>query len=430
MTISPPSQDHQQDTQPSTQAEEYLLAAVFDDPRLLDTIEFNPRDFHQPRHEDIWQAMARLHAARKPVDPLTVTDELNRHTQAGHRVDVADMHRLNNGAIVATAGHYYAGIVRREAQRRRIIHAAQQMLATAQTGDPEQVLEQASATMEGLQQGIHSQDVKFIGEDIDAVIDTLDQAPHYTPTPWPSLNQRIGGFLPGAMYVIGARPASGKSIWGLQAAIGLAEHGSVAYVSLEMSRYDLQKRYISNIGHVDNGHLMRHDLTEWDWEQIARARPKLQQLPIAILDRNVTITQMRRYIRSVHRRKPLAGIVLDYLGILQAPSGDRRSKHEYISAMSRELKQLAMQLEVPVIVLAQLNRESEKREDKTPRVSDLRDSGSVEQDADVVILLHRNDEQPTEVQMIVGKNRRGSTGSIAFDLKGYYSKITETGAAA
>lgn len=424
MTTSEPSQAHRE-------AEQNLIAAAFGDPRLLDTVEFNPRDFQQPRHEDIWQAMGALHGARRPVDPVSVHDELNRRAGGNQPITVIDLHQLNNGAVAPTSGHYYAGIIQREAHRRRVVTAAQKMLADAQSGDPETVLEQASATLEGLQQHIHTQDVLFIGDDIEAVYESLKKPPPFIPTPWRSLNEIIGGFLPGAMYVIAARPAGGKSIWGLQSAIGLGERGSVAYISLEMSRYDLQKRAISNLGKVDGSHLLHHKLTQWDWDQIGKHRQQLKDLPIAILDRHVTITQMRRFVRSVHRKKPLSGIVLDYLGILKPPAGDRRSKYEYITAMSQELKQLAMDLNVPVIVLAQLNREVEKREDRTPRVSDLRDSGGVEQDADCVILLRREeDDMKPDVQMIVGKNRRGSIGSASFTLKGYYSQITEQGAAA
>lgn len=411
--------------QPQTQAERNLIAAAFGDPKLLDKLDFNPSDFHQPRHEDIWKAMIALHAARKPVDPMTVHDELGRRSEGPQRLSLADLHGYNDGTIVPAVGHHYAELVRKEAHRRRIVAAAQQMLQQAQTADPEQVLEQASATLDGLQQGIHTQDVEFIGDYFDEVVEDLAEPPNYIPTPWPTLNQKIGGFLPGAMYVIGARPASGKSIFGLQAALSLSERGSVPYVSLEMSRHELLKRAMSSVGKIDGSHLQKHDLTERDWDQMIKIRPKLMSSEVAILDQNVTITQMRRFIRSVNRRKPVSGIVLDYLGLLQAPAGDRRPKHEYISAMSRELKMLAMQLNVPVIVLAQLNRESERREGGVPKVADLRDSGGVEQDADCVILLHRDEEQPWDVQMIVGKNRRGATGSMTFNLEGYYSRISE-----
>lgn len=417
-------------SQALTEVEENLIAAVFGKPSIIEELGFNPRDFRQPRHEDIWHAMSALQGARKPVDPVSVHDELNRRADGPQPLTLADLHQLNNGAVLPTSGYYYADIVRREAQRRRILEAGQQMVLQAQTGDPEKVLEQASATLEGLQESIHSQGVVFIGDDFDAVAASLKEKPKYIPTPWPSLNDRLGGFLPGAMYVVGARPAAGKSIWGLQSAISLAEHGSVAYISLEMSRYDILKRAISNVGRIDGQHLNHHELTSRDWQQLEEIRPKLKSLPIGILDQDVSITQMRRYVRAVHRRKPLAGIVLDYLGLLNPPQGDRRNKHEYISAMSRELKLLAMKLNVPVIVLAQLNRESERREGGVPKISDLRDSGSVEQDADAIVILHRDENNPWEVQMIVGKNRRGSTGSVTFNLEGYYSRITEQGAAA
>jgi replicative DNA helicase len=167
--------------------------------------------------------------------------------------------------------------------------------------------------------------------------------------------------------VIGARPATGRSIFGLQAALSLSEHGCVPYISLEMSKFDLTKRAISNVGRIDGGHIQKHDLTERDWEQLHTIRPRLAKADVFIMDADVSITQLRRYIRSVHRRKPVSGIVLDYLHLLSSRPGDRRPKYEYISAMSRELKMLAMQLDVPVIVLAPLNRESERCEGECRR---------------------------------------------------------------
>lgn len=423
MTTSPQSQAQ-------TETERHLIAAAFGDPKLIDRLDFNPADFHQPRHEDIWRSMSSLYGARKPVDPMTVHDELNRRSEGPQPLTLADLWKYNDGSVTPTSGYHYAEMVRKEAHRRRIIEAGQQMLQQAQQGDPERVLEQASATLDGLQQGIHTQDVEFIGDYFDEVVESLAEPPKYIPTPWATLNQKIGGFLPGAMYVIGARPASGKSIFGLEAALSLSEHGSVPFISLEMSRQEILKRAMSNVGRIDGGHLEKHDLTDRDWQQLEAIRPRLMASDVAILDQNVTITQMRRFIRSVHRRKPVSGIVLDYLGLLQAPPGDRRPKHEYISAMSRELKMMAMQLNVPVIVIAQLNRRSEDREGGVPNVADLRDSGGVEQDADCVVLLHKDKEQPWDVQMIVGKNRRGSTGSMTFNLEGYYSRISEQGGAA
>lgn len=417
-------------SQAQTETERLLIAAAFGDPKMLDRLDFNPADFHQPRHEDIWRAMSALHGARKPVDPMTVHDELNRRSEGHTAVSVAELWKYNDGSVLPTSGYHYADMVRKEAHRRRITEAAQQMLQQAQTGDPENVLEQASATLDGLQQGVHTQTVEFIGDYFDEVVEDLATPPKYIPSPWPSLNQKIGGFLPGAMYVIGARPASGKSIFGLQAALSLSEHGSVPYISLEMSRHDLLKRAMSNVGKIDGSHMMNHDLNDRDWQQLERIQPKLRNSNVAVLDQNVTITQMRRFIRSVHRRRPVSGIVLDYLGLLQPPAGDRRPKHEYVAAMSRELKMMAMQLNVPVIVLAQLNRGAEQRDNGVPKVADLRDSGGVEQDADCVILLHRDQETPWDVQMIVGKNRRGSTGSMTFNLEGYYSQISEQKAVA
>ena len=412
------------------QAERALIGAVILDSRVLGWLEFNPRDYHEPLYEALHSAAQALREAGQPADAITIPERAQR-LHVG-KIDPTLGHTLAGEVPSAASAGYYADLVTKEAQRRRIRATAVKLNQLADEGDPDVALEEAQAEMDRIRAAAGQQAVRFIGDTLDDTIDTLSQAPQFTPTPWESLNQLIGGYRPGAMYVIGARPASGKSIYALQSAVGLAKHGSVAFISLEMSTYDLQKRAISNIAQVDGMRLQNHSLSEWDWDQIAKHRNELRELPIAILDQSVTIQQMRRFITSVHRRKPLAGIVLDYLQILDPPPGDRRSKNEYVSAMSRALKLLAMELHVPVIVLSQLNRNSTARADGLPVLSDLRDSGAIEQDADAVVLLHRDPdpEKAHEIKMLVAKNRRGGTGAKTFDFKGYRSIITEHGQAA
>lgn len=417
-------------TTTAAQAERSLIGAVILDSRVLSWLEFDPRDYAEPLHESLHRAAQALRDAGQPADAITIPERAQKLHAS--KVDPTIGHILAGEVPSAASAGYYADLVTKEAQRRRIRVTAAKLNQLVDEADPDTAMEEAQAELDRIKAQSGHQPVRFIGDTLDETIETLTQPPQYMPSPWRSLNQLIGGFRPGAMYVVGARPASGKSVFALQSAIGLAEHGSVAFISLEMSTYDLQKRAISNVAAVDGMHLQNHELTEWDWDQIAKTQHRLRGLPIAILDKAATIQQMRRFITSVHRRKPLAGIVLDYLQILDPPPGDRRSKNEYVSAMSRSLKLLAMELEIPVIVLSQLNRNSTVRADGLPVLSDLRDSGAIEQDADAVILLHRDQdpEKAHEIKMLVAKNRRGGTGAKSFDFAGYYSAIRETGQAA
>ena len=421
MTQAPPSPDT------TTSAERALIGAILYSPKTLDYLEgFNTADYKDPAYEAIHDTAMRLHQDGKPVEPWTVAEALAK-AQPNRSPSTADLHALVVHGEPASA-HYYAETVTREAQRRRIVATAAKLRELVAVSDPETVLEEAQAELDAIKNSVHTQGVTFIGDDLMDTIASLEHAPRFVETPWPALNSMIGGFRPGALYVVGARPASGKSIFALQSATTLAQHGGVAFISLEMSRYDLQKRALSFHGKIDGQHLQNHNLTEWDWEQITRVAPQMQHLPIAILDRSVTIQQARRFVTSVHRRRPLAGIVLDYLQILDPPPGDQRSKQDYIAAMSRQLKMLAMDLDIPVIVLSQLSRKSEMRDGGQPKLSDLRDSGAIEQDADAVILLHRDlDESPYDVKMIIAKNRRGGIGQKTFDFRGHYSAITEPG---
>lgn len=219
-----------------------------------------------------------------------------------------------------------------------------------------------------------------------------------------------------------------NSVVAMQMAQALLKAGSVAFVSLEMSVNDLTSRLISNELKIDMGRIVRHDLTPTDWKRISEWMPKRRHVPLAINDNSgSTIADIRAFARNVNRRKPLAGVVVDYLQLMSAPVGDRRPRHEFVSEMSRQLKILAMDLHVPVIALSQLNRSSESREDKRPGLSDLRESGSIEQDADVVILLHREimGDKKNDISFAVAKNRHGATGMAHMQFAGHYSEVRD-----
>jgi replicative DNA helicase len=272
--------------------------------------------------------------------------------------------------------------------------------------------------------------VRSFGETIDEMLGQLDEKPDLIPTPWESVNEIIGGLRPGGLYVVGARPSVGKSVIALQLAKAMTAKGSVAFSSLEMSEADVQTRAVSGDLRIDLGRLLRRDLTPGDWTKIRDRRAAWQNVPLYIDDNSgVTITDIKRFARSVNRRQPLAGLVVDYLQLMAQPAGDSRPRHEFVSDMSRQLKILAMDLKIPVVALSQLNRGSTQREDKMPTISDLRESGSIEQDADVVILLHREimGEKRGDLAMLVAKNRNGATDVANLTFWGHYSLALDPG---
>jgi len=387
-------------------------------------------DFYRPAHETIFRTILDLHARHEPVDVVTVSDALSRDGDVERVGGVGYLHELAQACPTPSAGGYYAGIVAKQAVRRRLVTAAHKIGQLAhQPGDESELVEFARKEVDATSKAT-THTVQSFGETIDAMLGQLDEKPNYIPTPWASLNEIIGGLRPGGLYVVGARPSVGKSVIALQLAKAMTAHGSVAFSSLEMSESDVQMRAVSADLRIDLRRLIERDLTVEDWEKIRRRRAAWENVPLFVDDNSgLTITDIKRFARSVNRRKPLAGLVVDYLQLMAQPPGDKRPRHEFVSDMSRQLKILAMDMRIPIVALSQLNRGSTQREDKMPTIADLRESGSIEQDADVVILLHREimGEKRGDLAMLVAKNRNGATNVAHLSFWGHYSMALDPG---
>ena len=394
--------------------------------RVLDDIDFAPTDYRHPALEFIHRTMVTMKQAGKPIDALTVMDSVMK---SGEKVDPLILHTAADVTPSAANAEYYAGIVTDAATMRRLGTAADRVKQMIDHGgDADEIVEAARKEIDNAQTAVKAQPVQFLGDTLEGTINFLESEVSATPTPWPALNQIINGLRPGALYVIGARPSVGKSVVGLQLARALADHGSVAFMSLEMSVNDVNTRLIASDLSIDMGRLMRHQLTDQDWLRIGEWMKARGDLPLAVNDNTgASITDIKRFVRNVHRRKPLAGIVVDYLQLMAQQPGDNRPRHEFVADMSRQLKIMAMELDVPVIALSQLNRGSTAREDQRPKISDLRESGAVEQDSDVVILLHReiDTEKKYEIAMMAAKNRHGPTGVAQLDFVGHFARIED-----
>lgn len=397
--------------------------------KILDDLDFNPADYRHPVYETVHRTAQAMKAAGKPVDIVTVMGEL---TAAGERYEPAMLHQAVTDTPVWENADYYAGIVADAATGRRLVAAgakAKQLVEAG--GDMPEIVEAVRRDVDNAQSSARAQPVEFLADTLPGTIDMLDSEVTATPTPWPTMNDLITGLLPGAVYVVGARPGVGKSVVAVQLAQALLASGSVAFVSLEMNRDDVNLRLMSSELEINMGKLVNRNLDEHDWTKVSAWLRTASERPLAVLDKpGATITDIKRFVRSVNRRKPLAGIVVDYLQLMNPPTGDKRPRHEFVSAMSRELKILALDMNVPVVVLSQLNRGSTAREDTRPQISDLRESGAIEQDADVVLLLHREfpGDKQYEIGLAVAKNRRGRTGSFTAEFRGHYSRIDEAGA--
>ena len=408
-------------------AERYVLGSMMTSSRVLDDIVdvVTAADFDDPRHELIFSTILAAHAQNAPRDPVAILDRLGSDAR---RVGGAPyLNECYQAPVTAANGDYFARIVADKAVLRRLQHAADRIrVMTEADGDLDEIVAAARAEVDAAANR-RTGDLVMLADSIWETISGLEEGTAKpTPTPWPDLDHLIGGLRPGALYVVGARPGRGKSVIGAMLALDTARRGKVAAVSsLEMSRAELNLRWIAQAGRVPMDRLMRpDDLTKDDYAAMGDVAQALSRLPIAVDDRPAqTLWSVRHHARSASRRGELGVIVVDYLQLMLPPRTSRAQRHEQVAEMSRGLKILAKEMRVPVVALSQLNRKSEERDGKRPSMADLRESGAVEQDADVIMLLHRDEEQaPDVLEVDVPKNRHGRTGVLSLLWQGRFSR--------
>ena len=379
----------------------------------LDFISIQPEDFYELRLGKLYGLMQKMHLNGEAIDAITVAAHPEFQPIGMHS---ADLFRLTDYTINSERVEYYAGLVQEASIRRKIIDASSKTIQDAQAIDFNYLTETARKRLDDAV-GIKQNKIHFITDEIADTIDAMQKPSKAYPTPWALLTKAIGGFRAGSLYTIGARPGKGKTSIGLQCAMTLSRDGAVAFASLEMGRMELHKRIISIGASIPMDSTMNNTLTPAEWERLARFKEEIRP-NIAIDDRaEVSIYDIRSFARSVHRTMPLKGVIVDYLQLMS--SKDNRPRHEIVAEMSRQLKILARDLEVPVIALSQLNRNSELRTDKRPSLADLRESGAIEQDSDVVILLHQEDDL---IMLDIAKNRQGPPALVKLRWEGEYAR--------
>jgi replicative DNA helicase len=414
--------------------EKALLGALLLEPvHLPEVMEVvRPADFLSPLGEDIFTAMLEMFSSAEHIDTLTVANKMSRHLGLVNNGGGVFLFDLTHHCPSPSAALSYANEVAKQATRRRLKGALTRGMQLVDGDmDPDELVEVAAN--EVLMSARPATSVGWVGATMDDFVSTLDQPVRYIPTPWPSLNALIGGWAQGRMYVVGARPSVGKSVLAVQAACGLADHGAVALNSLEMSEAEIQARMLAHYADIDLTSIQAHKVPA---EAIPRMRAAVQQikgLTLSIDDRpSPTALDIGANARSLSRRMHVAGAVIDYVQLI-GDENSTRSRQEEVSAISRQMKLLAKALDIPVIALSQLNRQSQNRADRVPDMADLRESGSLEQDADVVILLSKKrmkDEgtgleydDPHTILVQVAKNRNGPTGAFTLELEGAYARL-------
>jgi replicative DNA helicase len=417
-------------------AERQIVGAALHDQRIIDDIAdlLDPEDFYRPAHEAIWRAILAQRHANEPVDAALVKDRLLATGDLERVGGAAYLFDLVQGTITTANATHHAGIVARYAGQRRLITAGTRITQLAYSAEADNLADTQERARVQLDQaitgGANPETVTWIGDDIDDTLDALETTTELLGTCWADLDHVIGGLAPGRLYVVGARPGVGKTVVGVQLAHHHAKRHEQAVVmaTLEMSRREIEIRLLAQMAKVDFGNLERRQLTDDDWSRIARVRGELANLPLAVRDGAAArLADIRRYARAAARRRNLGLVVVDYLQLMQSPPV-QRPRHEVVAEFSRGLKLLARELEIPVVAMSQLNRASEARHDKTPNLADLRESGAVEQDADVVLLLHRDmhdDAKRADLHVAVAKNRHGSVGNFTLQFEGHLQRAVQ-----
>ncbi len=399
-------------------------------------------DFYRPAHELVYDAILDLYGRGEPADAVTVAAELTKRGELARIGGAAYLHTLISMVPTAANAGYYARIVRERAVLRRLVEAGTRIVQlgyAADGGDVDEIVNTAQAEVYAVTEQRTSEDYLPLSEILNPTMEEIEangsrgDGMSGVPTGFLELDRLTNGLHGGQMIVLAARPAIGKSTLGIDIARSASiKHGMTSAIfSLEMSRSEITMRMLSAEARVPLQNMRKGTMRDDDWQKLAGTMGRLSQAPLFIDDSpNLSLMEIRAKCRRLKQRHDLKLVVIDYLQLMS--SGKRvESRQQEVSEFSRALKLLAKELEVPVIAISQLNRGAEQRTDKRPQMSDLRESGSIEQDADIVILLHREDayerESPRagEADLIVAKHRNGPTDTIVVAFQGTYARFVD-----
>jgi replicative DNA helicase len=424
------------------QAEESVLGALMlsrDAIGVVGEAGLRVRDFYSPAHQHIFDSVRALYSSSGPVDVVTVADELRRNGLLEELGGIERLNELQNATPSVSGAEHYAKIVMDTALLRRLIHTAGEITDIA-FGEPDDVVKAVDLAETKMFEVAEDRVVDSTREIQELLNETMDQLEENyergdtitgAATGYDDLDELLSGLQPSTLNIVGARPAMGKTAFGLGMATHVAKHSAkpVLFFSLEMGHAELTQRILSSEAKVDSTKLRTGKLSESDWSKIGLAVGRLE-VPL-YLDDNPRVTVME--IRAKARRlKALQGglslIVIDYLQLMGG-DGNSENRQLEVSEISRSLKILARELEVPIVALSQLSRNLESRSDKRPMLADLRESGSLEQDADVVMFLYRDEvynmESPDKgsAEVIVSKHRSGPIGTKRLVFLGQYTRF-------
>ncbi|MFN8071410.1 MAG: replicative DNA helicase [Mycobacterium sp.] len=440
----PPAEDFGRQPPQDLAAEQSVLGGMLlSKDAIADVLErLRPGDFYRPAHQNVYDAILDLYGRGEPADAVTVAAELDRRGLLRRIGGAPYLHTLISTVPTAANAGYYAGIVAEKALLRRLVEAGTRVVqygyAGAEGADVNEIVDRAQAEIYDVTERRTAEDFVPLEELLQPTMDEIDAIASNggiargVPTGFTELDELTNGLHAGQMIVIAARPGMGKSTLGLDflRSCSIKNRLSSVVFSLEMSKSEIVMRLLSAEAKIKLADMRSGRMSDDDWTRLARRMSEISEAPLYIDDSpNLTMMEIRAKARRLKQKSDLRLVVIDYLQLMT--SGKKvESRQQEVSEFSRQLKLLAKELEVPVVAMSQLNRGPEQRTDKKPMLADLRESGAIEQDADMVILLHRpdaferDDPRGGEADLIVAKHRNGPTRTVTVAHQLHLSRFT------
>jgi replicative DNA helicase len=424
------------------EAEQSVIGAIFLEPQALVTASevLVPEDFYHSAHKIIFETMQTLNDQRKAIDTITVAEELSNKNLLDDVGGITYITEIASAVPTAANVTFYANIVAEKSVLRRLIRTATKIVEDGYTREDEvaELLGEAEKQIMEVAARKNSGDFKHIKGVLVETYDHVEQLQNRKgdvtgiPTGFRDLDRLTAGFQRGDLIIVAARPSVGKTAFALNVAqaVGTKTDENVAIFSLEMGAEQLVMRMLCAEGNIDAQVLRTGALTLEDWNKLTIAMGTLSRAGIYIDDAaGIRVNDIRAKCRRLKQEHGLGMILIDYLQLIQGSGKTGQNRQQEVSDISRALKGLARELEVPVIALSQLSRGVEQRQDKRPMMSDLRESGSIEQDADIVAFLYREDyydketEDANTIEIIVAKQRNGPTDTVKLAFKKEFNKF-------
>lgn len=400
-----------------------------------------PGDYYRPAHELIHLAILDLYSKGEPADAITVSAELTRRGELARVGGASYLHGVADAAVGASAG-YYAEIVHERAVFRRLGETGVRIanLGFTAEGDPVEAVDLAQSELFSVVGHRSADEIRPIGATAMELSDRIEARKDAKgglqgiSTGFADLDALTKGLRGGQFVVIAARPAIGKSTLAVDFTRACSITNGIPSVifSLEMGRDEIEERIMSAHARIAHHHIKSGEMTDDDWTRYAKYLPSYSEAPLYIDDSDqLTVMDIASKARRMKQQQDIGLIVIDYLQLMKSGGRNPETRQQEVADISRNLKLLAKQLNVPIVALSQLNRGPEQRVDKKPAMSDLRESGAIEQDADIVILLHREDaydkDSPRagEADLIIAKHRGGATSTLTVAFQGHYSRFVD-----